>query len=321
MGSTMAKILVGTCSWTDKELIDSGGFYPRGARSAEERLRYYATQFPIVEVDSSYYALPAEQTAELWAKRTPHSFTFDVKAFRLFTQHPTSFDVFPKEVQADYPGARPAKNIYLRDVPEEKAEQLWDVFKSALNPIHRAGKLGVVLFQFPPWFYPLGESRDHILRCKEHLPDYQLAVEFRAGSWFNEKNVERTLAFLESNQLAFACVDGPQGFASSVPPLAYATAPVAVVRFHGRNTETWERRTSTSAERFDWVYQQEELAEWVPRVQDLAKQAGEVHLLMNTNRDNQGPVNANQLRLVLRKAGIEVEPPAVPQSPLPMGDG
>lgn len=309
MGITMARILVGTCSWTDKELIDSGAFYPKSARSPEERLRYYATQFPIVEIDSTYYAPPAERAAEAWAKRTPDGFTFDVKAFRLFTQHPTSFDVFPKEVRAEYPGGRPPKNLYLRDVPEEKAEQIWDFFKAALDPIRKAGKLGVVLFQFPPWFHPVGESRDHILRCQEHLPDTQIAVEFRAGSWLNQKNVERTLAFLESNQLAFVCVDGPQGFSSSLPPLAYATAPVSVVRFHGRNTETWEKRTKTSAERFDWVYEPEEFEEWVPKIQEIAKKAEEVHLLMNTNRGNQGPANANQLRMELQGAGVEVEPP------------
>ena len=86
----MSTILVGTASWTDKTLIASGRFYPPKCNSPEDRLRYYASQFPFVEVDSSYYAMPAPQVAQLWAERTPPSFKFNIKAFRLFTGHQTS---------------------------------------------------------------------------------------------------------------------------------------------------------------------------------------------------------------------------------------
>ncbi len=114
----MGEVLVGTCSWTDPTLIRSGRFYPAEAKSAEARLQFYASQFRLVEVDSSYYSLPAEQTAVLWAQRTGPDFVFDVKAFRLFTQHPTPLAVLPKDILASLPPSLQGKtSIYQRDLP------------------------------------------------------------------------------------------------------------------------------------------------------------------------------------------------------------
>lgn len=300
----LANILIGTCSWTDSELIKSGEFYPSEVKTAEERLRYYASQFPVVEVDSSYYAIPSERNAVLWAERTPPEFTFDVKVFRLFTHHPTPWDAFPKRYLDSVSHLAGKKNLYFRDVPEDAREQLWWDFVRALEPLKTAGKLGAVILQFPPWFQPTSDSRDHISWLRERLADIPGAVEFRNNIWLNEPEQERTLRFLEGTELGFVCVDEPQGFRSSAPPIAAATSGKAFVRFHGRNTETWERRTATTAERFDWWYKQEEFEEWVPRVWEIADRSEEVHLLMNTNRFNQAPVNANQLRMVLHEAGI-----------------
>jgi len=179
----MSDILVGTCSWTDPTLIESGRFYPNWARSAEARLQYYASQFPIVEVDSSYYALPNERTSGLWARRTGEKFIFDIKAFRLFTQHPTPLSTFPRDIREALPKELKEKtNVYSRDVPTELTDELWERFERALLPLDSSGKLGVVLFQFPPWFYPGNEQRDYILSCKERLPQYRIAVEFRHNS-------------------------------------------------------------------------------------------------------------------------------------------
>jgi len=208
----MSEILVGTCSWTDPTLIESGRFYPEWARSAEARLQYYASQFRIVEVDSSYYALPNEKTSGLWAQRTEDRFIFDIKAFRLFTQHPTPREAFPRDVRQALPAELKDKtNLYLRDLPHELTDELWKRFEHALLPLDSAGKLGVVLFQFPPWFYPGNEQRDYILKCKEKLPQYRIAVEFRHNSWVNEKNIERTLNFLRDNDLPYVCVDSHRG--------------------------------------------------------------------------------------------------------------
>ena len=121
----MGDILVGTCSWTDPTLIESGRFYPSWARSAEARLRYYASQFPLVEVDSTYYALPSERTSGLWARRTGDSFIFDVKAFRLFTQHPTPLASLPRDIREALPKEIAGRSsLYYRDLPSERTSGL-----------------------------------------------------------------------------------------------------------------------------------------------------------------------------------------------------
>jgi uncharacterized protein YecE (DUF72 family) len=298
-----ARILVGTCSWADKTLVDSGRFYPPNAKSAEDRLRFYAEQFPLVEVDSTYYGLPSEKNAGLWVDRTPAQFTFDVKAFRLMTQHPTPPAALPKDLREALPDALQKKpNLYPRDLSRDVIDEVWKRFESALLPLDSAGKLGVVVFQYPPWFLPGQESRDDLLRARKRLPQYRIAVEFRNGRWLSDKNAERTLGLLRDNELSFVCVDEPQGFENSVPPVAEATADVALVRFHGRNAANWARRGLSPAERFDWLYSDEELSEWVPRVRRLADRAREVHLLMNNCREDKAVRGARQLQLLLEQA-------------------
>ncbi len=289
------RILVGTCSWADKTLIDSG-WYPREAKTAEERLRYYAEQFPIVEVDSTYYGLPAERNAALWVERTPPQFVFDVKSYALFTHHPAQVRSLPKDVrEALPPPLQEKRNVYYRDVPEEIRDELWGRFASALLPLDSAGKLGTVLFQFPPWFLPGRDSRDYILEAKERLGQYAMAVEFRNNLWLSERNQERTLALLSENGIPYVCVDEPQGFRNSVPPIVAATAPLALVRLHGRNAEMWTKKGIGAAERFDYLYREEELGEWAQRVRRLAEEAREVHVLFNNCHRDYAVQNARQI--------------------------
>ena len=296
----MGEILIGTCSWTDPTLIESGRFYPHWARSAEARLRYYAGQFGLVEVDSPYYALPSERISQLWAERTGDRFTFDIKAFRLFTQHPTPPAALPKDIRESLPaGVREKANIYSRDMPAELASELWSRFERALLPLDNAGKLGVVLFQFPPWFYPGEQQLDYILSCQEKLPQYRIAVEFRHSSWLNEGNRERTLSFLRDNDLPFVCVDEPQGFGSSVPPIVEATSNIGLVRFHGRNREMWERKGISVTERFNYLYSEDELREWVPRIKGLASHTRQLHVLFNNCHQDKAVVNARQVAFMI----------------------
>jgi len=296
----MGDILVGTCSWTDPTLIECGRFYPSWARSAEARLQYYASQFPIVEVDSSYYALPSETTSGLWVRRTGDKFTFDIKTFRLFTQHPTPLKSLPKDIREALPAEVKKKaNLYYRDLPTELLDELWNRFELALLPLDSSGKLGVVLFQFPPWFYPGNQQRDYILACKDRLPQYTLAVEFRHNSWLNEKNVEHTLGLLRDHNLPLVCVDEPQGFKSSVPAIVKVTSDIALIRFHGRNRETWEKKGISAAERFDYLYSEEELREWVPKIRELASKTRQLHVLFNNCRHDKAIVNAGQVRRML----------------------
>jgi uncharacterized protein YecE (DUF72 family) len=296
----MGRILVGTSSWTDPTLIKSGRFYPTWAKTAEARLRFYAGQFNLVEVDSSYYALPSETTSGLWVARTPDEFVFDIKAFRLFTRHPTPLTALPNDIRDSLPSTLTGKtNLYVEDMEESLVREMWARFESALLPIESAGKLGLVLLQFPPWFYPGNEQREYILACKERLPQYRIAVEFRHGSWFNDKNWERTFAFLRENDLPLVCVDEPQGFKSSVPQLMEITSDVAVVRFHGRNGETWEKKGLTTAERFNYLYAEGELAEWVPKIKGMAAQVGQLHVLFNNCYEDKATTNARQMKTMV----------------------
>jgi uncharacterized protein YecE (DUF72 family) len=275
-------IRVGTCSWTDPTLTKSDAFYPQEKMTAEERLAFYASRFSIVEVDATYYAPPAEKTSGLWVERTPDDFVFDIKAFRLLTQHPTPPSSLWKEFREGLPPEVAEKrNIYMRDLPRELQAEAVKLFRQGLMPLHSAGKLGVVLFQMPPFVYPTRGSFGYLKWVAEHLEDFQLAVEFRNGRWLDEEHMDETLNFLERHKLAYVCVDEPQGFKSSVPPVVAVTAPVAEVRFHGRNAENWEKKGITAAERFRYDYSKEEMQEWVPRVKTLAEQADSVHALMN----------------------------------------
>jgi uncharacterized protein YecE (DUF72 family) len=292
----MAVIQVGTASWTDRTLIESG-WYPEDADTPEKRLRYYAEQFPLVEVDSTYYGLPAEQTASLWAERTPARFTFNVKAFSLFTQHPTRVTALPSDLRPD-PEQLDKHTLYLRDVPPDVVEEIWARFVSALEPLRAAGKLGPILLQFPPWFTISRANKDYILACAERLaPDHQVCVEFRHQSWMIERNRQETLDFLTEHQLPLVCVDMPQGHRSSIPPVVAATSDLAVVRFHGHSTK-WTSKDIH--ERFGYLYSPDELREWAPRIRELSEDAEQVQVLMNNCYSNYAQTNAQQLAELLR---------------------
>jgi len=286
----MGDILVGTASWADKSLLDSKLFYPKEAKTAESRLRYYAEQFPLVEVDSSYYAIPAPQVAESWAQRTPQSFVFDIKAFRIFTQHQTPPQVLPTDIREALGPPAQKKNVYYGDFPPELMEEMWRRFKLALEPLRQAGKLGAVLFQFPPWFYYRRSNLQHIEHCAQVLEGYQIAVEFRNRTWFDDKHRSEVLEFEREHGLAHVVVDEPQGFSSSIPTVWEVTSPnLAIFRLHGRNAQTWDKKgLAASSERFDYEYQQEELRDFLRPVRELAAQARHVHVVFNNNLRDQG---------------------------------
>jgi uncharacterized protein YecE (DUF72 family) len=294
-------VRVGTASWTDPTMTARGVFYPSGADSAEERLHYYAEKFPVVEVDATYYALPAARTAELWVDRTPPDFTFNIKAHALMTGQPTETRRLPKAIREELPETLRAKpRIYAKDLPDELRDAVWAMFRDGLQPLADRGQLGSVLLQYPRWVFPSNENRAGIEDAVERLDGWRCAVEFRNGSWLNEKNAERTLRFLRERNIAFVMVDEPQGFKSSVPPTTAVTSPdLAIVRFHGRNADTWEKRGITPAERFRYLYDRDELREWVPRIRQAAGEARETHVLMNNCYASYGTTNARELAALL----------------------
>ena len=293
-----AKVRVGTASWTDPTLVKSGRFYPPGTSTAEARLRFYASQFPIVEVDSSYYFIPRQEQAGLWVDRTPLDFVFNVKAFSLLTGHPTRRKAIPEDLEDEIdPKHRDAQRVYADHLSSDAVDELWHRFHEALLPLDSAGKLGAVLMQYPEWFTPKHANREALRSLRERLPGYQVCIEFRNRTWLDEDgDRERTLDFLAAEGLPLVCLDMPQGFRSSMPPLAEVTAPeLAVVRFHGRDREAWQHKGPTATPRFRYLYNQRELGEWVPKIEHLAEGARNVHVLLNNCYEDHAVVNARQL--------------------------
>ena len=293
-------VLVGTASWTDKTLIACGRFYPAGTSSAEARLRYYASRFPLVEVDSSYYAMPSPATAQLWAERTPKHFTMNVKAFRLFTGHQTSPIVLHKDIRAALPASLKA-NLYYKDLAAELRDELWRRFIEALQPLRAAGKLGLVHFQFPPWLIRNAAGHAHVAHCAARMAGHTLSVEFRHQSWFAAGHVAPTLAFERELGVVHTVVDGPQGFSNSVPAIWEATHPAfALLRLHGRNTSSWNVQGATAAsDRFNYDYSDAELADLARRTARLALDAATTHVVFNNNMEDQGQRNAATMARLL----------------------
>ena len=293
-------VLVGVCSWTDPTLLRSG-WYPAPAQTAEARLRFYATQFGLVEVDSTYYVLPSERAVAGWIEWTPDGFVFNVKAYAPLTQHTLDVRTLPPALRDDLPGRiRSQPRLYARDMPLWFTRTLWQQFRAAVRPLHEAGKLGAILLQFPPWFRISRANRDYIAQIRKWLPDYRLAVEFRHVSWLQERSRQQTLDHLADHGMTYVCVDEPQGFRSSVPPIVAATNPaLGMVRLHGRNRAAWASPGQHGAEQSRYRYSPAELNEWLPKVRELAAATAQTHVLFNNCFADNGVSNAGEFARLL----------------------
>jgi uncharacterized protein YecE (DUF72 family) len=290
-------VLCGTCSWTDKTLVQETDWYPARSMSAEDRLRFYAARFPIVEVDSTYYAPPAEQQARLWAERTPDGFRFDVKAYSLLTGHPTKLQSLWRDLRDDLPeDVREKRNLYASHLEPAQLDEAWRRFHDALRPLHDAGRLGAVLFQYPPWFTPKKANREVLETLHDRLPDYRVCVELRSPRWFAEqRDLERTLDLMRGNGLTLVCVDAPS--VSELPRVLEVTDPgLFVMRFHGRADATWKSGAGSAAERFRYLYSEREITDLAAPIADTVVEARESHLLMNNCYRDYGVRNADELR-------------------------
>lgn len=294
-----ARVLVGTCSWTDKTLTEETDWYPRRSMTAEERLKFYASRFPIVEVDSSYYFPPSPQLARTWVDRTPKQFVMNVKAYSLLTGHPTRPASLWRDLRDELPADVASKrNLYAHHLEPDALDEVWSRFVDALRPLVKAGKLGAVLMQYPSWFVPKRDNRDELGRMRERMGDLPVCVELRAPTWFRSKDRARTLDLLRDLRLALVVVDAPK--TSKLPTvLEVTTDDLAVVRFHGRADDTWSARTGTAAERFNYLYSKQQLRPWAKKLERLAGEAREVHALMNNCYQDHGVRNAAELRAML----------------------
>jgi uncharacterized protein YecE (DUF72 family) len=270
----MTTVRIGICSWADEGLVKH--WYPREVRTAEQRLRYYAERYDTVEVDSPFYALPTHEVAARWAERTPPGFVFHAKASKQMTGHEET----------------------------DSLERAFAEFRDALGPLEAAGKLRGVLLQYHPRFKKSPEALEELSGVRDLLTPLVPLIEFRHRSWMTEEEREHTLSFLEQHGLAYVSVDSPRTRASNVMP-RIAAATHAYIRFHGRNWKTWNKKAKTSGERFDWLYEREELEEWVDPIARFGQEGREVYAMFNNNRNDYAPRSAQVLRGLLDEAGVE----------------
>ncbi|MCU0657359.1 MAG: DUF72 domain-containing protein [Polyangiaceae bacterium] len=325
----MAKLYVGTSGWTDETLIRCGRFYPRGATTAEARLRHYASQFSMVEVDATHYALPSRKNSTLWAQRTPATFRFGVKAFGALAGHPVQRRCMPEEFLARLPVlTRRKERLFTDDLNEGLLDDLAYRFIDGLQPLRASGKLGWILLQFPPWFEANRENALQVVRAARRLDGAApVAIEFRHRSWACDDNLGKTVMFLHRQGLSLVSVDAPQGFLSSMPPWALVTAPgLAVLRFHGRNAGTWQGNHGSAAQRFRYRYSFAELAELHERIQAVEREASEVHVVLSNAHEDDAVQNARELAAMhgasLPAASREASPPLLfPDPPGPPEQG
>ena len=267
--------LCGTSSWADQGLVRFGEFYPRKTMTARERLAYYCSRLPLAEIATTYRFPPTPDLARQWAARTPDGFCFDVRCWSLLTEAPTLPDSLWEDLQDEVrPETRHRRRLYAAHVSGDALEECWRRFEHALRPLHHAGRLGVVILQYPSWFTPKAETRSALVAARQRLADYRVAVDFRSPKWLLGSVCEDTLEWLEAHDIGFVCTDGPQAGPRAVPQVLAATSDVAVVRFIGRRAieeDPWP---------WPYRYSDQELAEAARRVRDLAASTDEVHLIM-----------------------------------------
>ncbi len=295
----MTDFLVGTASWTDPTLVKSALFYPPTAKTAAERLAFYAAHFPTVEVDSSYYALPSERNAELWAERTPAGFVFNIKAFGWLTQHPAETARLPKAIKEILPQSMGVA-ARIKTPPRPVLELAFQMFWSALQPLRAAGKLGYLLFQFPPYVIFRPSNFDYIATLRERMPGAAIAVEFRHPSWLGAEPARaETLGFLRDHGLALVALDAPP--AVGLPSILEATTDDVYIRFHGRNRENWYKHHGGAAERFKYLYAERELGEWASRLKRLDGGVKRAFVIFNNCYSNFGIMNATTMSHMLER--------------------
>lgn len=294
----VGKVEFGTASWTDRTLIESHTFYPRGASSPEARLRHYAAHFPFVEVDATYYALLPADTAARWVSFTPADFSFDVKAFPSLTGHPIDVTRLPTDLKEAVVAAGHERRVYPDKLPPELRAEIDGRFLSFLAPLSEANRLRAVLLQFPPWFTATQANVKQLSAIRAAHPSLPFAVEFRHKSWFMEERRLRVFELLRAEQMSFVVVDEP-----GVPLVAEVTDPrLALLRFHGKNERAWSKKGATVHERFGYLYEPSELEPWVEPVKKLAERAERVQAIFNNCVRNYAVLGAKDLAVLVSGA-------------------
>jgi uncharacterized protein YecE (DUF72 family) len=232
-----------------------------------------------------------------------------IKAFGLMTRHPVKAEVVPEDLRDEMPVDDRGR---VDRPPRELRAEIFSRFLAALEPLRTTGKLGGILFQLPPYIVFKDTSLEYLEWSRAQLEGYEMLVEFRHRSWLDEEHRVDSLSFLERIGASYVVVDAPRSDTARnlVPTVVATTSPLAYVRFHGRNLGTWNKRGGSAAERFDYLYTDEELGEWVEPLQELAGEAQEAYAFFNNNASSEDPdnplgrvaqaaTNARQLRRLL----------------------
>ncbi len=287
------KILVGTSSWADPGFVKE--WYPPGMPS-RDRLAWYAERFEAVEVNSSFYAVPERATVRRWSKVTPDGFIFDVKVHQLLSRHSAKLESLPPDLRDGVETTGGGRVVLTPELERAVALALIE----AVEPLEEDGKLGAFLIQLTPGFSPRKHSLDELDGLLEVLASRRVAVELRNRGWVRDEREDETLRWFSERAVAFVCVDAPPADDFQIlPPIDAATRDdLAYMRLHGRNTDGY-LKGKTVAERFGWIYTDDELEGIAGRARGLAESAGEVHVMFNNNRDDDAPSSARRFRSLL----------------------
>ena len=272
--------------------------------SAEARLRHYASVFDVVEMNSSYYAIPDIRNTQRWVDRTPAGFVFHVKAYSLLTGHHPRAETVPADLTALLPTS-PRRTrrgeIDATSFSPEAVDRAFHLFRTAVRPIAEAGKLGYVLFQFAPWVHFDSTRLDYLASLPARLPGWTIAIEFRHRSWLPD-HLDETLRALGDARLAHVIVDAPPG-GHAIPRITTATARTAVFRLHGRNAEGWLRQLRgeepSVREKYDYLYSEGELRALLPEIEAVGEETEEVFISFNNNNRDYPVKNALMMKRLL----------------------
>jgi uncharacterized protein YecE (DUF72 family) len=312
VGQTTQKVLVGTASWTDPGFIAK--WYPKKLRAAD-RLTWYSEHFNLVEINSSFYAVPSRAQVKKWCAQTPDGFVFDVKLHKLLSRHSAG----PETLLPDLRNLARVEAGKVQLTPElERA--LAKRFLEELKPFREGDKLGALLLQLSPSFSPRANKLEELHSLFEQLSTATLAVELRNRNWVTGDQRAATLAFFEQRNLPLVSVDGPADKHFMIMPSEdYVTGKLAYLRCHGRNAEGYIKGRTVAA-RFNYLYSEQEVKQLARRAVEMAAQAPAVHVILNNNAEDYAPRNAAQLRKVLERDFPQIAtgaPPTVKAPDLP----
>lgn len=309
-GPVSGTVIVGTSSWADPGFIAE--WYPPRL-PARDRLPWYAERFQAVELNSSFYAIPAKELVERWCTTTPEHFVFDVKLHRLLSRHSTSLDQLPPDLRDEAETTNRGRVVLTPDLEREMVARI----AGALEPLEQSGKLGALLLQLTPSFAPGRASLEELDPMIEGFSPRTVAVELRHRGWVSGESTGQTLAHLSDRGAAFVSVDAPPGdHVPILPPIDAVTCDrIAYLRCHGRNTEGY-LKGRTVAERFNHNYSDAELREIADRAARLGEEVTEVHVMFNNNARDFAPKAARRFREII---GQDPGPTSDAQERLPMG--